>query len=266
MHGGLSPELKDLELINEIQRPCEVPDEGLMSDLVWSDPDTDIQGWEDSDRGVSFLFGEDVVKDFLEKHELELIVRAHQVVEDGYEFFFDRKLVTLFSAPNYCGEFDNCGAIMTVNNEMVCSFKLLKPIPKKKFVASEKRVSRMSVSRPVSDPKRLSFGRVSLNDLTEAEIRVDRKSYFHKSFFDGDGDAPNRSSIGGTTISTASSFSVIQFAPDPPKIIEIEDITKRTTTWGDIWEDLFYDADELAEFKYAAYDEMLAEEEANNNY
>lgn len=50
-----------------------------------------------------------IVSKFLREHEFDLICRAHQVVEDGYEFFAKRQLVTLFSAPNYCGEFDNAG-------------------------------------------------------------------------------------------------------------------------------------------------------------
>lgn len=54
-----------------------------------------------------------------------------QVVEDGYEFFANRQLVTIFSAPNYCGEFDNAGAMMTVNETLVCSFQVLKPIDKR---------------------------------------------------------------------------------------------------------------------------------------
>ena len=86
---------------------------GLLCDLLWSDPDKDITGWSENDRGVSFTFGSDIVSRFLEKHDLDLICRAHQVVEDGYEFFNERRLVTVFSAPNYCGEFDNKGAIMT---------------------------------------------------------------------------------------------------------------------------------------------------------
>ena len=65
---------------------------------------------------------------FLERNDLDLIVRAHQVVEDGYEFFGDRTLVTVFSAPNYCGEFDNCGAMMSVDESLQCSFQVLKPI------------------------------------------------------------------------------------------------------------------------------------------
>lgn len=61
------------------------------------------------------MFGADVVNAFLDKMGLDLICRAHQVVQDGYEFFADRSLVTIFSAPNYCGEFENNGAVMTVD-------------------------------------------------------------------------------------------------------------------------------------------------------
>ena len=57
----------------------------------------------------------------------DLICRAHQVVEDGYEFFAKRQLVTLFSAPNYCGEFDNAGGMMSVDETLMCSFQILKP-------------------------------------------------------------------------------------------------------------------------------------------
>jgi len=66
-------------------------------------------------------------RQFLRRHDLDLIVRAHQVVEDGYEFFAGRELVTVFSAPNYCGEFDNAGAMMTVDDTLMCSFQILKP-------------------------------------------------------------------------------------------------------------------------------------------
>lgn len=68
-----------------------------------------------------------MVRQFLRRHDLDLIVRAHQVVEDGYEFFAGRELVTVFSAPNYCGEFDNAGAMMTVDDTLMCSFQILKP-------------------------------------------------------------------------------------------------------------------------------------------
>jgi len=120
--------------------------------LLWSDPEADISGWAENDRGVSYTFGADVVSKFLQKHDFDLVVRAHQVVEDGYEFFADRQLVTIFSAPNYCGEFDNAGAVrprpalgaaflrrsrrtapeqvMSVDESLMCSFRILKPTEK----------------------------------------------------------------------------------------------------------------------------------------
>ena len=97
--------------------------------MLWSDPDKDITGWSENDRGVSFTFGPDVVSRFLQKHDMDLICRAHQVVEDGYEFFSKRQLVTLFSAPNYCGEFDNAGAMMSVDESLLCSFQVRMPLP-----------------------------------------------------------------------------------------------------------------------------------------
>ena len=127
MHGGLSPEMERLSQIADLHRPCDVPDVGLMCDLLWSDPDTGVNGWAENDRGVSFVFGADVVAAFLEQHDLDLLVRAHQVVEDGYEFFAGRRLVTLFSAPNYCGEFDNAGGMISVDENLMCSFQILKP-------------------------------------------------------------------------------------------------------------------------------------------
>lgn len=125
MHGGLSPDLTSLDKIRELQRPCMIPDFGLLCDLLWADPDADIEGWGLSDRGVSYIFGNNVVRKFLHKHDLDLICRAHQVVEDGYEFEADRGIVTIFSAPNYCGEFENAGGMLVVSADMMCSFKIL---------------------------------------------------------------------------------------------------------------------------------------------
>ncbi|OJK03580.1 hypothetical protein ASPACDRAFT_10380, partial [Aspergillus aculeatus ATCC 16872] len=128
VHGGLSPSLSDMEDIRRIARPTDVPDYGLLSDLLWSDPVDSEQDWDTNERGVSYCFGRRVIVDFLQRHDFDLICRAHMVVEDGYEFYPDRLLVTVFSAPNYCGEFDNWGGVMSVSDELLCSFELLKPL------------------------------------------------------------------------------------------------------------------------------------------
>ncbi|CAK4138218.1 unnamed protein product [Aphanomyces euteiches] len=114
-----------MDQIKNIRRPTDIPDEGLLCDLLWADPDAESHGWTESDRGVSYIFGADVVEQFLETHDLDLVCRAHQVVSDGYEFFAGRKLVTIFSAPNYCNEFDNAGGMLIVDEKLTCSFKVL---------------------------------------------------------------------------------------------------------------------------------------------
>lgn len=128
MHGGLSPELKNVNQILDLPRPADIPDQGLVCDLLWSDPDREIAEFEENDRGVSVIFGEKVVHDFNKKNDLDLIIRAHQVVDDGYEFFANRQLLTIFSAPNYCGEFDNSAGVLVVDEQLVCSLKVLRPV------------------------------------------------------------------------------------------------------------------------------------------
>ena len=132
VHGGLSPDLNNFDQIENIKRPTDVPDKGLLADLLWSDPDAlvknfSLTNWPKNDRGVSYVFGKKHVDYFCSKFKLDLIVRGHMVVEDGYEFFNKRKLVTVFSAPNYCGEFNNFGAIMSVDKHLYCSFEFIKP-------------------------------------------------------------------------------------------------------------------------------------------
>ena len=128
VHGGLSPVLNSMDEIRNIARPTDVPDFGLLNDLLWSDPADTINEWEDNERGVSYVFSKVAINKFLSKFNIDLVCRAHMVVEDGYEFFNDRTLVTVFSAPNYCGEFDNWGAVMGVLEDLLCSFELLDPL------------------------------------------------------------------------------------------------------------------------------------------
>lgn len=130
IHGGISPHLESLDQIRAIQRPVEIPDEGLLCDLLWADPEPAIDEWGENDRGVSVCFGAEKVEEFLQKFGFDLICRAHQAVMDGYDFPFhppSQSLVTIFSAPNYCYEFKNKGAVLRVDEKLFCTFSVLDP-------------------------------------------------------------------------------------------------------------------------------------------
>lgn len=77
MHGGLSPDLDRVEIISKILRPTDIPDSGVLCDLLWSDPEEGIWTWKENDWGVSFVFGEKILGNFIEKNNLDIIVRAH---------------------------------------------------------------------------------------------------------------------------------------------------------------------------------------------
>ncbi|KAI8899254.1 Metallo-dependent phosphatase-like protein [Globomyces pollinis-pini] len=139
VHGGLSPDLKSMDEIRNLQRPLTVSDSGLVTDLLWSDPSEEASGFEfNQERGASYVFGKNELDFFLTYFEIELVIRAHMVVEDGYKFFNNRTLVTIFSVPNYCGEFENNGCIVSVNEHLKCSFQIIHAV--KKVVKSSEDV------------------------------------------------------------------------------------------------------------------------------
>lgn len=130
IHGGLSPLLNSMSQIENFIRPMEVPEDGLLCDLLWSDPTVGAEDWEENDRGTGICFGVRKVEAFCQKFHFDLICRAHQAVMDGYEFPFpdSQSVVTVFSAPNYCYEYDNRAAILHVDKDLYCSFTQIEPI------------------------------------------------------------------------------------------------------------------------------------------
>ncbi|XP_050426714.1 uncharacterized protein LOC126837036 [Adelges cooleyi] len=122
VHGGLSPHLRHLRQIDQIRRPARVPRRGVMCDLLWADPCSDVRGWRrNSHRNTSYEFGADRVVDFLNRFDFRLVVRAHQCVRRGYKYFADYRLVTVFSAPNYKRR-RYPGAVMSVDRNANCTF------------------------------------------------------------------------------------------------------------------------------------------------
>lgn len=116
VHGGLSPLIDTVDKIRLLDRKQEVPHEGAMCDLLWSDPD-DIDGWGLSPRGAGFLFGADIVRQFNHKNNLSLIARAHQLVMEGFKEMFDTSIVTVWSAPNYCYRCGNVAALLELSED-----------------------------------------------------------------------------------------------------------------------------------------------------
>lgn len=128
VHGGLSPSINTLDQIRTIDRKQEVPHDGAMCDLLWSDPE-DIDGWGLSPRGAGYLFGGDVVKQFNTSNNLDLIARAHQLVMEGHKSMFNDTLVTVWSAPNYCYRCGNVAAILELDDLLSRTFKIFEAAP-----------------------------------------------------------------------------------------------------------------------------------------
>lgn len=139
VHGGLSPAINTLDQIRVIDRKQEVPHDGAMCDLMWSDPE-DIEGWGLSPRGAGYLFGGDVVAKFNEINHIDLVARAHQLVMEGYKTMFPSKgsgrgsgttdsLVTVWSAPNYCYRCGNVAAILELDEHLDQHFKIFEAAP-----------------------------------------------------------------------------------------------------------------------------------------
>ncbi|KAI0990135.1 hypothetical protein GJ496_000410 [Pomphorhynchus laevis] len=130
LHGGLSPSIDTLDHIRTLDRVQEVPHEGPMCDLLWSDPD-DRGGWGMSPRGAGYTFGQDISESFNHTNGLTLVSRAHQLVMEGYNWCHERNVVTVFSAPNYCYRCGNQAAIMELDDSLNCNFLQFDPAPRR---------------------------------------------------------------------------------------------------------------------------------------
>jgi len=129
LHGGLSPHIETLDQIRDLDRFQEVPHDGPMCDLLWSDPDM-RPGIFPSQRGAGHNFGGDISEKFCTCNNLDLISRAHQLIMEGFSWIHDERVVTIFSAPNYCYRCGNQAAIMVLDENMQSQFIQFDTAPK----------------------------------------------------------------------------------------------------------------------------------------
>ncbi|KAJ6236160.1 serine/threonine-protein phosphatase pp2a-related [Anaeramoeba flamelloides] len=116
VHGGISPSTSTMKDIKEISRVQEVPNDGLFCDLLWSDP-AEVSDFTPSPRGAGYLFGQKTLDEFLRTNNLSLVCRAHQLCIQGYKYLFNKKILTLWSAPNYTYRAENQAAILEIDDE-----------------------------------------------------------------------------------------------------------------------------------------------------
>merc|ERR1711934_440542 len=146
MHGGIGKSINSIADIESIERPVSMETGGpLLMDLLWSDPtmNDSVEGVLPSPRGPGLVtFGPDRVKHFCNANNLQMIIRAHECVMDGFERFAGGQLITLFSATNYCGTANNAGAILVVGRDLVLVPKLIHPLPPQMIdLKSRERIS-----------------------------------------------------------------------------------------------------------------------------
>eukprot|EP01017_Pseudomicrothorax_dubius_P006434 TRINITY_DN1182_c0_g2_i1.p1 TRINITY_DN1182_c0_g2~~TRINITY_DN1182_c0_g2_i1.p1 ORF type:complete len:164 (+),score=38.14 TRINITY_DN1182_c0_g2_i1:66-557(+) len=127
LHGGLSPSIASIDEIRTLNRIQDVPRDGPMCDLLWSDPEENKAGWDVSPRGAGYTFGPDVTSKFLHDNKLKKVARAHQLVMDGYNQNHESRVVTIFSAPNYCYRCGNQAAIMEVDDNLEFNYLQYEP-------------------------------------------------------------------------------------------------------------------------------------------
>jgi serine/threonine-protein phosphatase PPG1 len=129
VHGGLSPEILSLDQIKVLYRFGEIPMEGAIADLMWSDPEPDKDGFYLSSRNAGYTFGADVVDMFLRTNNLDHILRAHQLCMEGYQVLWDDKLSTVWSAPNYCYRCGNVASVLEISENGDRHFNVFNAAP-----------------------------------------------------------------------------------------------------------------------------------------
>lgn len=153
VHGGIGPDITSIDSLQTVKRPIDNFDDLILAPLFWSDPDSTVADFMLSPRGIGYKFGETNLLNFLEQSEAARIVRGHEFVPQGILTLFDDRLVTIFSASNYCGTMGNDSAVLVMDPDGDDEIKRFPPLPylKRCFVKITTEVD-LNLKTPLISP------------------------------------------------------------------------------------------------------------------
>jgi serine/threonine-protein phosphatase PP1 catalytic subunit len=130
VHGGLSPATYSIQSIREIERPTEIPADGLLADLLWSDPSADTHEWGPNSRRETWTWGLCAAHEFMRVNGIDLVIRAHQMAAGGFDYPFDpdHSVLTIFTASSYANKNTNSAAFVTIGEDSALDFTVLPPL------------------------------------------------------------------------------------------------------------------------------------------
>ena len=191
LHGGLSPSSLNLDEIKKVERYNDIPRNGLMCDMLWSDPE-DRNGWAINSRGAGYTWGMDISNEFLYLNNLNFVARAHQLVMKGYNWCHNKKVLSIFSAPNYCYRCGNEAAIIDIEDENNFNFKTYSAAPKDVYNSNKNKKRKIKKGKERRDSADIDNEDVfeenedDNEDENENEIeeRINRvnEEYFHLKY------------------------------------------------------------------------------------
>lgn len=117
IHGGIGPSVKEVSMIQNLYKPIYAFDQGIITDILWSDPCEDIDEFEPSPRGTGHKYGKAVLKKFLDDNKLDLLVRGHECIETGVQYSLGNLVATVFSASTYCNSMSNLAGVLKLKKE-----------------------------------------------------------------------------------------------------------------------------------------------------
>ena len=168
LHGGIGPTMFSMNQIESIQRPIVNFDSQLEASILWSDPSLAIRTFKQSSRGIGYLYGEDSTESFLKETGMEAIIRGHECVMGGIQYLFNKKVVTVFSASDYCGITGNSSGVLEIDQSGTFVPHISPPIPylykrNVKFIQIKRKIVSVS-SSPTFDSQHTSRALPQLND------------------------------------------------------------------------------------------------------